>query len=287
MSPQQGIGGRHRRRRERAAVVTAVPIVLAMAWGSATAQAAPQDFVTAPDTAQSGTTDTTPVAPPPAPTQERQFLPGYQASPRVQETEWRSYDDYRSGNQQSSYQTTYYEETPAPQTPAPQAAPTEAPPAFQATPPQSGPDQHHDERQPRRADHRSQRQQRPVGLTECDAAPREAAERDPRSCRFHRHPGARHPDRRPRQSGHPIRYRTEQCHEECLNDGQRQPRHRSDVLPHPRQQRHEERRAGDEAVAGPRTRPSPAHSQQQHCKCYRSEKPQIDGRECGIQHQPG
>lgn len=134
MSPQQGIGGRHRRRRrERALVLTAVPVAVALAWGTATAHAAPQDFVTAPDTAQSGTTDTTPVAPPPAPTQERQFLGGYQASPQVQQTEWRSYDDYRSGNQQSSYQNTYYE------APAPQAAPTEAPPALQATPPPSPP----------------------------------------------------------------------------------------------------------------------------------------------------
>ncbi|WP_242640402.1 hypothetical protein [Rhodococcoides fascians] len=130
MSPQQGIGGRHRRRRERALVLTAVPVAVALAWGTATAHAAPQDFVTAPDTAQSGTTDTTPVAPPPAPTQERQFLPGYQASPQVQQSQWRSYDDYRSGNQQSSYQNTYYETAPAPQ-----AAPTQAPPALQAAPP--------------------------------------------------------------------------------------------------------------------------------------------------------
>lgn len=130
MSPQQGIGGRHRRRRERALVLTAVPVAVALAWGSATAHAAPQDFVTAPDTAQSGTTDTTPDAPPPTPTQERQFLPGYQPSPRVQQSEWRSYDDYQSGNQQSSYQVTYYE-----QTPTPQAEPTEAPPALQAAPP--------------------------------------------------------------------------------------------------------------------------------------------------------
>lgn len=132
MSPQQGICGRHRHRhrRERAAVVTAVPIIIAMTWGSGVGHAAPQDFVTAPDTAQSETTDTTPIAPPPAPTQERQFLPGYHPSPRVQQSEWRSYDDYQSGNQQSSYQTTYYE-----QTPTPQAAPTEAPPALQAAPP--------------------------------------------------------------------------------------------------------------------------------------------------------
>ncbi|MGU3438150.1 hypothetical protein ACNHUS_34720 [Actinomycetes bacterium M1A6_2h] len=121
MSPQEGIGGRHRRPKERAIVLTAVPVALALMWGTATAQAAPQDFVTAPDTAQSGTTDATP----PASTQQRQFVPGYQPSPRVQQTEWRSYDDYRSGNQQSSYYN------PAP---APQPAPTAAPPALQAAP---------------------------------------------------------------------------------------------------------------------------------------------------------
>ncbi|MBY6413384.1 hypothetical protein HQ346_16945 [Rhodococcus sp. BP-252] len=107
-----------------------MPVAIALACGVGTAHAAPQDFVTAPDTAQSGTTDTTPVAPPPAPTQERQFVTGYQPSPRVQQSQWRSYDDYQSGNQQSSYQTTYYE-----QAPTQQAAPTEAPPALQATPP--------------------------------------------------------------------------------------------------------------------------------------------------------
>lgn len=137
MSPQQGIGGRgrHHRRKERAVVVSAVPVAFALVCGAGTAHAAPQDFVTAPDTAQSGTTDTTPVAPPPAPTQERQFLPGYQPSPRVQQSEWRSYNDYQSGNQQSSYQNTYYQSTPAPQ-----AAPTEAPPALQAAPSEPAPE---------------------------------------------------------------------------------------------------------------------------------------------------
>lgn len=130
MSPQQGIGGRHRRRRERALVLTAVPVAVALVWGTATAHAAPQDFVTAPDTAQSGTTDTTPVAPPPAPTQQREFL--ITPSPQVQQSQWRSFQDYQSGNQQSSYyENTYYDQTPAPQP----AAPTEAPPALQAAPP--------------------------------------------------------------------------------------------------------------------------------------------------------
>lgn len=130
MSPLDGIGGRHRRRKERAVVVTVVPVAIALACGVGTAHSAPQDFVTAPDTAQSGTTDTTPVAPPPTSTQERQFIPGYQPSPRVQQSQWRSYDDYQSGNQQSSYPTTYYE-----QAPTQQAAPTEAPPPLQAAPP--------------------------------------------------------------------------------------------------------------------------------------------------------
>ncbi|WP_328814283.1 hypothetical protein [Rhodococcus sp. NBC_00297] len=130
MSPQQGIGGRHRRRKERAVVLTAVPIALAVAMGSATANAAPQDFVTAPDTAQSGTTDTTPV---PAPTQQREFLPGFTPSPQVKQSQWRSYDDYQSGRQQSStVQTTYYAAPtvqPAPQVgpPAP-IAPPQPPP---------------------------------------------------------------------------------------------------------------------------------------------------------------
>ncbi|MBY6708072.1 hypothetical protein HQ308_14800 [Rhodococcus sp. BP-241] len=62
----------------------------------------------------------------PAPTAQRHFLPGYQASPRVQQTEWRSYEDYRSGNQQSSY----YEQAPAQQgPPALQSAPQPLAPA--------------------------------------------------------------------------------------------------------------------------------------------------------------
>ena len=110
--------GRHNAHRPRAGTCVAVPLLLALTFGQGLASAAPQDFVTAPDTAQSGTTDTTPVTP--APTAQRQFLPGYQASPRVQQTEWRSYDDYRSGNQQSSY----YEQAPAQQ----------GPPALQGAP---------------------------------------------------------------------------------------------------------------------------------------------------------
>ncbi|MDV7199429.1 hypothetical protein R4172_17940 [Rhodococcus kroppenstedtii] len=129
MSAQQGIGGRHRRRRERATVLTAVPVALAVAWGG-TAQAAPQDFVTAPDTAQSGTTDATPV---PAPTSQREFLPGFTPSPQVQQSQWRSYDDYQSGRQQSSTTTApvYYAPAPqqsAPAAPAPFVPPTPPPP---------------------------------------------------------------------------------------------------------------------------------------------------------------
>ena len=129
MSTQQGIGGRHRRRRERATVLTAVPVALAVAWGG-TAQAAPQDFVTAPDTAQRGTTDATPI---PAPTSQREFLPGFTPSPQVQQSQWRSYDDYQSGRQQSSTTTApvYYAPAPqqsAPAAPAPFVPPTPPPP---------------------------------------------------------------------------------------------------------------------------------------------------------------
>ena len=128
MSTQQGIGGRHRRRKERATVLTAVPVALAVAWGG-TAQAAPQDFVTAPDTAQSGTTDATPV---PASTSQREFLPGFTPSPQVQQSQWRSYDDYQSGRQQSSTTApVYYAPAPrqsAPAAPAPFVPPTPPPP---------------------------------------------------------------------------------------------------------------------------------------------------------------
>ncbi|MBY4130212.1 hypothetical protein HQO83_17595 [Rhodococcus fascians] len=120
-------------------MIKSLPAVAAVTIAGLTMQAAPaqaapsQPGVTSPRGSQPGVTSTpqaAPVAPPPAPTQERKFLPNYQPSPQVQQTEWRSYDDYRSGNQQSSYQNTYYEPTPAPQ-----AAPSEAPPALQATPP--------------------------------------------------------------------------------------------------------------------------------------------------------
>lgn len=131
--------GHHRSSKTRGRVIKSLPAVAAVTIAGLTMQAAPaqaapsQPGVTSPQGSQPGVTSTpqtAPVAPPPAPTQERQFLPGYQASPQVQQTEWRSYDDYRSGNQQSSYQNTYYEPAPAPQ-----AAPSEAPPALQAAPP--------------------------------------------------------------------------------------------------------------------------------------------------------
>ncbi|WP_262498618.1 hypothetical protein [Rhodococcus sp. ANT_H53B] len=97
---------------------------------AAPAQAAPsQPGVIAPQESQPGVTGAPKTAPPAAP-EERQYLPGYQPSPQVQQTPSRSYDDYLAGNQQSTYyQNTYYE------APAPQAAPSEAPPALQATPP--------------------------------------------------------------------------------------------------------------------------------------------------------
>ena len=122
MPTQQGIGGRHRRRKERATVLTAVPVALAVAWGG-TAQAAPQDFVTAPDTAQSGTTDATPV---PVPTSQRDFPAGFTPSPRVQQSQWRTQEDYRAGRPQA--QTAYT--APVQSAPAPQAQPPVAPAPF-------------------------------------------------------------------------------------------------------------------------------------------------------------
>ncbi|MBY6537675.1 hypothetical protein HQ325_03220 [Rhodococcus sp. BP-349] len=102
-----------------------MPLLIAFTVGQGIAEGAPQDFVTAPDTAQSGTTDTTPLAQPPEPTAERDFLPGFHASPRVQQSDWRSYEDYRSGNQQSSYdsQALGPAATPSPR-PSPPPAPT-------------------------------------------------------------------------------------------------------------------------------------------------------------------
>ncbi|MBT1193901.1 hypothetical protein [Rhodococcoides kroppenstedtii] len=103
--------------------------MLASGGYGGTAQAAPQDFVTAPDTAQSGTTDATPV---PAPTSQREFLPGFTPSPQVQQSQWRSYDDYQSGRQQSSTTApVYYAPAPqqsAPAAPAPFVPPTPPPP---------------------------------------------------------------------------------------------------------------------------------------------------------------
>ncbi|WP_052065197.1 hypothetical protein [Rhodococcoides fascians] len=116
-------------RRVAAASRTALVATATMAVAAAFAGPAFADNV------QPGLSTTSPsqpglatTAPAPAPTQEREFF--IPPSQRVQETQWRSYDDYRSGNQQSSYQNTYYEPAPAPQ-----AAPTQAPPALQAAPP--------------------------------------------------------------------------------------------------------------------------------------------------------
>ncbi|MFC7962381.1 hypothetical protein [Rhodococcoides kroppenstedtii] len=86
--------------------------------------------MTPPDTAQSGTTDATPV---PAPTSQREFLPGFTPSSQVQQSQWRSYDDYQSGRQQSSTTTApvYYAPAPqqsAPAVPAPFVPPTPPPP---------------------------------------------------------------------------------------------------------------------------------------------------------------
>lgn len=136
MPASQGTG-HHRSSKKRGRVIKSLPAVAAVTIAGLTMQAAPaqaapsQPGVTSPQGSQPGVTSTpqsAPATPPPAPTQEREFF--IPPSQRVQETQWRSFDDYQSGNQQSSYQNSYYEPTPAPQ-----AAPSEAPPALQATPP--------------------------------------------------------------------------------------------------------------------------------------------------------
>lgn len=131
--------GHHRSSKTRGRVIKSLPAVAAVTIAGLTMQAAPgqaapsQPGVTSPQGSQPGVTSTpqTPPATPPPPAPEpRQYLDGYQPSPRVQQTPSRSYDDYLAGNQQSSYyQNTYYE------APAPQTDPSEAPPALQATPP--------------------------------------------------------------------------------------------------------------------------------------------------------
>lgn len=131
--------GHHRSSNTRGRVIKSLPAMAAVTIAGLTMQAAPaqaapsQPGVIAPQESQpgvTGTPQTAPATPPPAAPEERQYLPGYQPSPQVQQTPSRSYDDYLAGNQQSSYyQNTYYE------APAPQAAPSEAPPALQATPP--------------------------------------------------------------------------------------------------------------------------------------------------------
>ncbi|KQU45922.1 hypothetical protein ASG84_11545 [Rhodococcus sp. Leaf278] len=138
MPASQGTG-HHRSSKKRGRVIKSLPAVAAVTIAGLTMQAAPaqaapsQPGVTSPRGSQPGVTSTpqtAPATPPPAAPEQRQYLPGYQPSPQVQQTPSRSYDDYLAGNQQSSYyQNTYYE------APAPQAAPSEAPPAVQATPP--------------------------------------------------------------------------------------------------------------------------------------------------------
>ncbi|WP_328811828.1 hypothetical protein [Rhodococcus sp. NBC_00294] len=89
----------------------------------------------AADEVQPGLTTTLPQQPglsttAPAPTQQREFLPGYTPSPQVQQSQWRSYDDYQSGRQQSStVPAVYYSAPPA------QPAPQVGPPAPLAPPP--------------------------------------------------------------------------------------------------------------------------------------------------------
>ncbi|QII09104.1 hypothetical protein BH93_22995 [Rhodococcoides fascians A25f] len=118
-------------------MIKSLPAVAAVTIAGLTMQAAPaqaapsQPGVTSPQGSQPGVTSTpqtVPATPPPAPTQEREFF--IPPSQRVQETQWRSFDDYQSGNQQSSYQNSYYEPAPPPQ-----AEPAQAPPALQSAPP--------------------------------------------------------------------------------------------------------------------------------------------------------
>lgn len=119
--------GRHRRvaAASRSALVATATMAVAAAFAGPAFADDVQPGLSTTSPGQPGLATT---APAPAPTQEREFF--IPPSQRVQETQWRSYDDYRSGNQQSSYQNTYYEPAPAPQ-----AAPTQAPPALQAAPP--------------------------------------------------------------------------------------------------------------------------------------------------------
>ena len=133
--PATSGSGQHRSSKTRGRVIKSLPAMAAVTIAGLTMQAAPaqaapsQPGVIAPQESQPGVTGAPKTAPPAAP-EERQYLPGYQPSPQVQQTPSRSYDDYLAGNQQSTYyQNTYYE------APAPQAAPSEAPPALQATPP--------------------------------------------------------------------------------------------------------------------------------------------------------
>ncbi|MDZ7914833.1 MAG: hypothetical protein U5O16_23835 [Rhodococcus sp. (in: high G+C Gram-positive bacteria)] len=136
MPASQGTG-HHRSSNTRGRVIKSLPAVAAVTIAGLTMQAAPaqaapsQPGVTSPQGSQPGVTSTpqtAPATPPPAPTREREFF--IPPSQRVQETQWRSFDDYQSGNQQSSYQNSYYEPAPAPQ-----AEPTQVPPALQAAPP--------------------------------------------------------------------------------------------------------------------------------------------------------
>lgn len=113
---------------------------------------------------------------------------------------------------------------------------------------QAEPDQHHGERQQRCAAQPRDRQERPVGLAEADHTPREATERHGGLEPFLYGPQRGEPQRPPGQPSADHGHESEQPAEDRFHRGQRQPRERADQSADPRQQRHVERQAEQEAI---------------------------------------
>ena len=85
----------------------AVPLALCVACAGV-AQAAPSQPGTGGG-AQPGTGGgSQPGTSVPAPEQARDYLPGYTPSPNVQNSQWRQYSDWESGNQQAQYESPQY-----------------------------------------------------------------------------------------------------------------------------------------------------------------------------------